>query len=167
MPRPRGGRTVDYKEWDAIPQLTAEVGSDTTLAGGGLAFLGSATILRCRGYVEAHLDETKQVGDLAGVVFGLGIVSSDAHALGSTALPDPASEPEYPWLWWGVIQLEAYVAAGEESWGSTAQRLEVDTKGMRRIKPGQTLAWVAQTRGLSGAPVTRVIMGQTRVLIGI
>jgi len=162
----RSAKTIDFKQWVAIPSLRQEFSSDNTFLGGSLAFNTPATILRMRGYVSAYFDETMQAGDLMKVGFGLGIVSSDAFAAGTGSVPDPSSEPEYPWLWWGTIQLEAFIAAGQQVWGTSAMRLEVDSKAMRKIKPGESLTWVAQGSGGAGSPVTVIDLGQTRVLIG-
>ncbi len=112
------------------------------------------------------MDETKQVGDIFALVLGLGIVSTDAFNAGSGSLPDPSAEPEYPWLWWDEIRLEAFVAAGEEALGSTHQRIVLDTKAMRKISPGQTLVLVGQITTATGAPVTALDVGGIRVLFG-
>ncbi len=160
------GRTIDFKEWDCVPSVNANVSTATTTLFGGLAFLRPSTILRARGYVQASFDATVQVGDLIRLTFGLGIVSDDAFNLGATAMPDPAGECEYPWLWWGEMLLRSELAAGPGSWGIPAQRLEVDTKAMRRVKPQQTLAWIVESTDVAGAPVTNVDCGQLRVLIG-
>ncbi len=162
----RPGKTIDYKQWFAIPFLRQESGTDGTLSGGAIGFLVPATILRMRGYVQVSLDATKQVDDRVLVTFGLAIMSTDAFLLGPTSFPDPADEPEFPWLWWAQMQLEAYVTAGEEAWGMTAQRLEVDSKAMRKVKPGQSLVWVAQKSDTAGAVVSNLVFGETRVLIG-
>ncbi len=159
-------KTIDNKQWDAIPATRLSESTTNTFLGGSIAFNVPATILRCRGQVWAAMDATKQVSDLFGVVVALGILSTDAVTLGATAAPDPGGEPEYPWLWWGQMLLEAFVAAGTEAWGTSAQRLEVDTKGMRKVKPGQSLVWVAQVNVASGAPLITIELGQVRVLIG-
>ncbi len=162
----RPGKTLDMKQWDFLPSVNQVTAIATVISGSGLAFAIPATILRVRGYVTAAFDETKQVGDTMRIIFGLGIVSSDAFTLGATALPNPGGQAEYPWLWWGGGNLEAFVAAGEEAFGTTAFRLEVDSKAMRKVKPGQTLAWIVETAGVAGAPVTSINFGQTRVLFG-
>ncbi len=162
----RPGRKIDFKQWDAMPSLSAESSSSGTTLGGAISFTIPATILRIRGYCQASLDETKQAGDEMIVGFAVGIVSTDAFNLGVTAVPDPSSEPEYPWLWWGQVFLESFVAAAAEPWGISNQRLEVDSKAMRKVKPGETLCWVAQRNAVAGAPVTILTFGQTRVLIG-
>jgi len=162
----RVGKKIDFKQWSSILSLSQEVSTATTFAGASLAFTDPATILRCRGYVSGQMDETKQAGDQIRLIFGLGIASTDAVAAGGGSMPDPGGEPNYPWLWWGSLELESTVAASEEAFGSTMMKVEVDTKAMRKIEPGQSLFWVLQTAGLAGAPVTIVKMYQTRVLIG-
>ncbi len=112
-------------------------------------------------------DETQQLNDEMILTWGLGFVSTDAFASGVGAMPDPAGEVDYPWLWWGqmhLLSLEANTQPG--AWGITAQRLEVDTKAMRKFKPGQSLAWILQIGGSVGAPSVELNFGLTRVLIG-
>ncbi len=165
MARRRGsGRVIDFKAWGLIPLLSADVSTDGTTQGASLVFTSPGTILRVRGYVQAHFDLTVQVGDEMKITFGLGIVSTDAFDAG--AVPDLGSEADYPWLWWGEIFLRSELAAGPSAWGISAQRVEVDSKAMRRFKPGQNLAWQAQTTGATGAPVMSITFGRTRVLVG-
>jgi len=164
----RGGRTIDYKEWAFMPfaDMSTITANGTTLSAGVLPFVRAATILRCRGFVQANFDETQQVGDRMILTWGLGIVSTDASIAGSASMPDPAGEAEYPWMWWNTLVLRSNLAAGINSWGSSNQRLDIDTKAMRRVKPGQSLVMVIEASGASGAPVTEVITSQIRVLIG-
>ena len=95
MPRPRGGgRRIDFKSWSAIPSLQQNVASNqTVLASGALQFSAPATILRVRGRLQVAMDETKQVGDVIALTFGLGVISSDAFDAGAAGVPDPAGEP--------------------------------------------------------------------------
>jgi len=168
MPR-RGnsGRVIDFKAWLGMAATDISVGSAQTNLGSSLAFTAPGTILRCRGYVQAAMDATKQVDDTIGLAFGLCIASTEAVAAGAASVPDPFDEVEYPWLWWGSMFLRSSTTTTEgNAWGTTAQRLEVDTKAMRRFKPEQSLVWVVQSATVSGAPATDVTMGFTRVLIG-
>ncbi len=163
-------KKIDFKFWQTIPFLSSEHTTATTLLGGSLAFVSPATILRMRGYWEAKFDETAQAGDTMRVVAALGIISTDAFAAGSGSVPDPASEPEYPWLWWDEMFLEAIVTTATSlspAFGMTYQRHEVDSKAMRKVKPGESLIWVAQTATVAGAPTTIISLGGTRTLIGI
>ncbi len=163
----RPGRKIDFKNWDAIPGLVQELSTPQTFQGGALNFAIPATILRMRGGVQASFDESVQAGDRATLAFGLAVVSTDAFSAG--AVPDPASEPEYPWLWWGVIELECTIVTANWTafpWGSGAMRLPVDSKAMRKIKPGESLTWVAQAAVMTGSPTVIAKFEQTRTLIG-
>ena len=165
------GRKIDFKQWDAAPGLIGSENADATFIGGSLAFNIPATILRWRSHVACMFDETRAVGDRAVFTFGVGIFSTDAVTLGSTALPDPAGEPEYPWVWWKEFRLDCFaVHAGanvnDAGWGPTQQRYDLDSKAMRKIKPGESLLIVGQMSNQAGAPVTLVDLGQLRVLIG-
>ncbi len=163
----RGGRTVDYKAWLGLPGvITSFSTAGTGLGSGTLNFTSPGTILRCHTPdLLALMDSSKQVGDVIRLTLGLGIFSTDAAA--ATAFPDPADEPEYPWLMWDDISLRSEAtSAGGYAIGSTVVRRRYDVKAMRRFKPGQTLAWVLQRGNVSGAPTTHFLMAQTRVLIG-
>ncbi len=169
MPRGRRpARTIDFKEWDGIPGLITEVSTATTVLGGGLSFSAPATVLRIRGYWSGKLDESMQVGDRISLTLGIGIVSTDAFSdIGATAVPDPSAEAEFPWLYWENMRLDCFVAAGHDGgWGPPAQRYVIDTKAMRKMKPGQTLTYMVESDNLNGAPATLIDVGQLRVLIG-
>ena len=162
----RGGRVLDFKQWLSLPSLEATFSTDGNIGGSALAFVAPATILRIRGSFFVQFDSTAQVGDNISVAVGIGIVSTDAAALGATALPDPASELEYPWLWWGSMNLASEVAAAPTAWGPGAQFMEVDTKAMRRVKPQQSLALIVEVFSATGAPVTLLKSTAMRVLVG-
>ncbi len=162
----RPGKKIDFKQWVGLPAITIDTNADSTQLGGSLGFTAPATILRIRGQVMLSFDETKQAGDRMRVAVALGVISSDAFALGTTAVPDPAAEADYPWLYWSEHFLESFVAAGEESEGSTVHRFMIDSKAMRKMKPGQSLAWIFQLASAAGAPSTLIQTAQTRVLIG-
>jgi len=166
MARGHGGRRIDYKQWTVVGATQASFTTDGTGVGGSLGFAVPGTILRCRCFISALMDSNSQVGDDMGLTFGLGIVSTDAVAAGSGSLPDPGDEPEYPWLWWGDMVVHSETTTPISSWGPHAQLLQVDTKAMRRVKPGQSLVWVIQRSGTSGAPTVIIDIGQTRVLFG-
>ncbi len=165
MARPRReGRTIDFKSWDAMPSVSAQLTADGSTAVAGLAFTSPATILRCRGSLLYSLDESQQVNDKMKVGLGLGIISSDAFT--ASTLPDPSGEAEYPWLWWHEVQLGSDLAVGINNLGQNVARIDLDTKAMRKIKPGQTLTLVTQYVDLTGTPVLDQQQGQIRVLIG-
>jgi len=169
MPRRfRAGRTIDFKQWDGLPGLKTGFSADGIGLGGSLAFTEPATIMRmiCGGGLVA-MDETRQVGDRADFTYAIGIISSDAFAAGTTAVPDPTSEPEYPWLYWTSWSMNAFAADGDSALGSSVFRLPPwQSQAMRKLKPGQSLFMVIEGTGFQGAPVVDVDLEQVRVLIG-
>ena len=166
MPR-RTGRVIDFKSWLGIPSISLTLTASTTVIGASLAFQGPATILRCRGRLLFHLDETQQASDEVKIGCGLGIVSTDAFTLGATAMPDPSGDPEFPWLWWDELTFSSSLAAAEETFGSTTREVIVDTKAMRKIKPAESLGWVFQYTDITGTPLVDLNVSQTRVLVGV
>ena len=163
----RPGKKIDFKQWTSILALGTSVNTDELVQGASLAFGNSATILRIRGAVQASFDSTNTAGDDITLTWALGMVSTDAFAAGLGSMPDPAGEPEYPWLWWGTMFLHSELTvAPPGGWGTLAQRLEVDSKAMRKVKPGQSLVWLMQATGQAGTPLTNIDFMQTRVLIG-
>ena len=160
---------IDFKAWSKVTFTEQVISADGTFISAITSFIDAATLLRFRGYIQAIMDSTVQVGDRIVLTFGLGIVSTDAATVGATAVPDPGSDPDYPWLWWGEMNLESEwvrTSATDGAWGPSAQRIEVDSKAMRRVKPKESLLWVVQASSTVGAPVTLVTMGSTRFLIG-
>ena len=162
----RLGKKIDFVQWDAIPSFRQSSSSETTFVIAGLTFLAPATILRSRCDVLFQFDATVQVDDRLTLGVGLGLVSTDAFTFGATAMPDPLGEPEYPWLYWREINIEQLAVTPDFAGIGFGERFEVDTKAMRKVKPGQTLTWVFQYANGAGSPSATTTFGQTRVLIG-
>ena len=162
----RPARKIDFKQWAAAPGLISTTSGAGVFQSGNLAFTSPATILRWRGFVQMMFDSTVQVDDRLICNFGIGVFSTDSVA--GAALPDPADEPEYPWVWHGQFGLFAFSTMGlaTHPFGLASMRLEIDSKAMRKIKPGESLLLVGQTTNAVGAPVTIIHVGQLRVLIG-
>ncbi len=160
----RRGRTIDFKSWSAIPSVTITTTGAATLSGAGLSFAIPATILRMRGeilfYLDGAADTSRQV-----IAAAIGLISTDAFTLGSTAFPDPLADVGFPWLWYSAVSLSNDLdSVGDVIDAAVAVRLQVDSKAMRKVKPDETLVVVFQT---STAITTTVIrQGQLRVLVG-
>ena len=73
---------------------------------------------------------------------------------GAGSMPDPSAEPEYPWIWFGETML--YSPNANFADPMINQRLEIDSKAMRKFKPGQALTIIAQYVNLVGTPGVRV-----------
>ncbi len=160
------GKVIDRKEWNGMGSAQETISTVATTVLGSLSFAIPATILRIRGSVYVFFDATQQAGDLMRCTFGIAKVSTDALTLGATALPDPAGDIDFPWMWWAQITLNSTVAADVSSYGQSNQIIEVDSKAMRRIKPNESLVMVVETANAVGAPVTILGNTQLRVLVG-
>ena len=162
----RPAKKIDFKSWSFMPaQVQAVTAAATFVPSGVLAFSIPGTILRCRVNIMTSFNATGlTAGDNAEVIFGLGLFSTDAVVAGAGSLPDPAAEPEFPWLWFGSSIM---VSPNADHAAAMAQQLlVVDSKAMRKFKPGETLAWVGQYVNDSGNPALNIAFGRTRVLIG-
>ena len=159
------GKTIDYKQWTFIPGVSQGITGNGTFIGSFLSFGVPATILRVRGVSRVSFLPTGLTAeDECTVVFGLGVFSTDAVTAGAGSLPDPSAEPEYPWMWYGEAQMYSPSANFGDAMVQVA--LEVDTRAMRKVKPGESLAMVGQYVDVTGVPGVRVMHGQHRVLIG-
>ncbi len=161
-----GGRVIDMKQWLGLPGLSTTVSTDTTFGAGQIAFTAPFTILRM--IIPGGLfmfDENHMVNDTITFTIGIGVISTDAVA--ANALPDPSSEANYPWLWWTSFDLIAISTFATEPLGSTVFRVPpLDSRSMRKVKPGQSLITIFETNGAVGAPETLVEWSQIRVLLG-
>ena len=104
------------------------------------------------------------VSDLVKIGLGLALISTDVFT--ASALPDPSGEPEFPWMYWQEFHLGAESTTVRESEGLQRHRLQLDTKAMRKVKPGQTLTLVTQYVGITGTPGVNQYQSQLRVLLG-
>jgi len=104
------------------------------------------------------------------VGIGIGIVTTDAFNVGITAMPDPQAEPSFPWLYWSVHALRAEIADGATSpadqSGSKLERVVVDSKAMRKVRPNQSLAIMFDAINLSGTGTVAIVVPRIRVLVG-
>ncbi len=164
--RGRPGKTIDFKSWDAIPSINISTGAAGTVIGGSVAFTLPATILRVRGMVNLTIDNESVEPVDTFVALGLAIVSTDAATLGATAMPDPAGDADFPWLWWMDVPLtmhEMLAAVPQSITQIGSARVLVDSKAMRKVKPAQSLIWVLSH---PDAIQVDIDIALTRVLIG-
>ncbi len=158
------------KEWRSLPgggpiNMTAT----GTFGLSALPFTSPSTILRMIGeYVlSATPGGTFAASDAVGIMMAIGIISSDAFAVGTTAFPDPGGEPQYPWLFWKDHAFLMEDATPSPSAPPVVVRHSFDIGSMRRIKPRESLIWAIEYGDIAGAPPMTAILGSTRVLIGL
>ena len=170
MARNRGGGSRLVKEWNGLNAIVLDLTADGTVLGSSLNFASAATVMRMLGeYVITPTSGGPIAADDAAVVsVGVGVVSTDAFNAGATAMPDPGSEPEFPWLYWmrhAVYMGAGTVADNAEQIGG-AVRESFDVRGMRKMKPSESLALIVEYSDLQGTPALTLTFGGARVLIG-
>ena len=84
---------------------------------------------------------------------GIGIVTSDAFAVGVSAVPDPIDQMEWDgWLYHRFFDLHSSEAAlGDQQNGLTSIQFEVDSKAMRKVADNMTLMAVVQAVEIGAA----------------
>jgi len=157
------------KDWTAIQGANLAFTADATMLGNGNAATTSRTVLRMLGGFTVGLTSggTFGTGDKAEIAVGIAVVSTDAFAAGAASMPDPGAEPEFPWLYWQALTITAIDSSitGNERLGFVQRKFDVRT--MRRMKVGQSLAYVVQYADITGAPPIDVDLFTTRVLVGL
>ena len=156
------------KEWNGSLGSTVPFTANGTKVLGSLGFGVPGTVIRTlwEYVILATSSATIVADDQARVCMAIGIVSSDAVALGDTAMPDPADEPNYPWLYWRdhLLRYRIVGAQNDSSGIPGSARVTIDSKSMRKIKPRESLVLVAQYVDVTGTPNLTVSSGVARVL---
>ncbi len=170
--RAQASRPRMRKEWQSIPGVFQSQTANGTIIGSSLAFTNPTTVLRCLTEYLFGPTGVATAGDGCSITCGLCVVSTDAATLGASAVPDPAGEMDYPWLYWASHMFEfpsatsSTAGQGDQSGMGTVRRV-VDVKSMRKITPRQSLVWVFEYVDNAGIPPMTVDIGITRVLVGL
>ena len=129
-------------------------------AGGSLGLTlveSAATLVRSRGQWSASLTNNGTVKAHVLVVMGMIIVSSEAFGQGLASIPTPITDPERPWIIWHPLNLYGD-ATGDQPGSSelVAVSAAVDSRGMRKMKAGETLVLVFEAEQVSSTTGTVV-----------
>ncbi len=152
------------KHWHVISGSTIGFTGNSTFLSGSLALNGPWTVIRMLGEYIIAADAAPTAQDAVAIGFGIGVVSSDAVVVGSTAMPDPVDEPEYPWLYWA--QHDFFFNDTSLVDGNVRSlRRSFDIRSMRKLKPRESLVVVIQYADTAGSPPMQVLFAQTRVLV--
>ena len=102
-----------------------------------------ATVVRVRGIIQV-IPTFGVDGDYAGA-FGLGVVSDEAFVAGAGSIPRPFDDDDWSgWLVHGYYAGHVEFASGVGEL-MTNVSLEIDSKAMRKVGPGQTLVWMVES----------------------
>jgi len=167
MARGRGSSGRMGKQWDDIAASTHILTVDTTSAGNALVTSVPATLLRTMGSYVITPTSAPAALDAVEITVAIGIASADAFAVGSTALPDPGTEPEYPWIYWKDHTFFFATTTADPNSAASSVRADFDVKSMRKLKPREAIFAVVQYFSIVGAPPMQVEMAGTRLLLGL
>ncbi len=162
--RHRGPRRP--KGWSSITEITQLLTMNQTAGGGSIGFddVTTRTVLRMIGEYVITPTSAPTALDGCRVTVGIGVMSSDAFAVGSSAMPDPADEPNYPWLYW-MSHNFAFPGTDPESGSAGASvRQFLDIRSMRKLKPRESVFSVFQYNNVTGLPPMTVSFGPIRIL---
>ena len=138
--------------------------SATIIFGTGITpTVPALTLVRLRGMFQIRL----QTADASGAGFtytlGIGIVTSDAFAIGVTAIPDPFDDADWGgWIWhqFGVIKAPSEVLDLNQI---PAQTIEIDSKAMRKFSNNETMFAAVQVAEVATATMSAELV--TRALV--
>ena len=166
--RGRSG-SVHNKEWTATcaASTVMDIAIGTLVAFNMFVADEAETILRTRGRVMAHFDPAS-VNESVTVAVGLAVVSARAVAAGAASLPRPATEGAYPWLWHGWLMMDSFAVQILEASASPAwvDRLEIDSKAMRKVKETEVVALVFEICDSLDGGGSVIIKAGVRALTG-
>jgi len=143
-------------------------GAHTTVTGSTEGFLGSAaislvdglTLVRIRGMIQLTL--TSAVGLLSGFrgAYGIGIASSEAIGVGTSAIKIPVADADWDgWMWHHFFNVIAFSSAAD---GLVRQTIPIDCKAMRKFPAGDALYLAWEMAEIGTAELTH--QADTRVL---
>ncbi len=164
----RGGGNYQRqrKHWHSIITSPVAFVGDATSLHGSFSLNDPATVLRMLGELSITATSAPTASDQCFITHAIGVVSTDAAGVGASAMPDPAAEPDYPWLaWW---QHSFFFSTADLGGGDAARsvRQAFDIRSMRKMKPRESLVVVSQYEDSAGTPAMNVAPADVRVLFG-
>jgi len=156
-----GGNDIDFDS------VTFTSTSASILGAGVTPAVPHLTVVRIRGMLDFRLITTDVVRGGFTWAAGLGIVANDAFLVGTSALPQPFDEVGWPgWLWHNFGVMKSTVGAlATSSLSAPSERIEIDTKAMRKLRQNEVLFMIVQVGEASGSASTMDVTGVTRVLV--
>ncbi len=152
------------KLWLSLPSFQTLLTADSTNAIAALFFTSPQTVIRMLGEYVIAPNSAPTAADRVKITVGLAKVSSDAATLGATALPDPAGDPDFPWLYWAEHSMFYPTTSLTGLSDSEVVRRPFDIRSMRKFASSEALVFVFQYADISGAPPIRFLGSATRVL---
>ena len=150
MARQRGGFRQDLKSrrrltsWAQGPgdqSLTSISTTSFVVLGLGIGLtVPGLTVVRIRGELTLRLTSAGAADNGFVFTYGIGIVSSDAFAIGATVMPNPQDDMSWPgWMWHGFTTFRAASATLADLGSANVVRKVVDVKAMRKLGENEIL----------------------------
>ncbi len=158
-------RKTVWSQGPGSTAVTAISASAISIIGSGLTLATEsfATITRLRGYVQAYLKTADAVNAGFHCGFGVGIVSSDAFAIGATAIPGPLTDAEWPgWFYYTIFDVHGATATFDGSERNVNLSWDVDSKAQRILKENETVVAMLETVEVTNA--TMSVFFDSRIL---
>ncbi len=167
MARQRSGRRTDYL-WAGSAQQVAAVDLALNTASIVHTFTNtlSRTLMRTRGNILVQLDAGAN-DERAMIALGLIVVSTPAATAGTASVPTPITDIGADWFWhyFATVTALAETSVTGDA-GGLFERIEVDSKAMRKLKDDQTLLLVCEVGQTIDATGTFDVQAGMRYLFG-
>ena len=137
------------RDWGLGPGGVAQqtiTASGVVILGSGVTSTGAAlTLMRTRGLLHLYLTSATAAGDGYTGAMGIIVVSDQAFAAGVASMPSPANEAESNgWLYHQFLSVHAGEAGGLSGGPEGSQRVDVDSKAMRKFDSEQTVVAILE-----------------------
>jgi len=123
--------------------------------------------MRLRGEITLWLEGVGAIGDgFTTYMCGIGIVSTDAFAIGATVMPTLSADADWGgWLWYHAGAAIVGASVTETFRGPMeAIRLPIDTKAMRKMHPNETVFGSVEVVAEVGAAILSFTMNSRMLL---
>ncbi len=142
-PRGRNRRLTEWSLGPGDQTVNTFSASSLLILGLGAAANERLTVTRILGDLMFQLRTVVALGDGFQFTWGIGLVTSDAFAVGVTALPNPQDDMDWGgWLMHGFLPLIAPTATIGDSAGWQIVRIPIDVKAQRIMSPNEVLFMV-------------------------
>ncbi len=168
MARPRRGQLRSPRRstaWGTGVGSTAPTtinGTQTSIIGGSIVpGVDGLTIIRIRGYIELVMDAIAAAQDGFTGAFGICLVTTDAFAVGITAMPDPVGDAH--WDGWFYHRFFSFHAAAGAVSNELRLAWELDSKAMRKFPAGMNAVLLLETTEIGTASME--VFADSRTLV--
>ena len=110
----------------------------------------AATLVRTRGSFSVRWRVSGASNNRGNGAFGMIVASNEAVGVGLSALPSPLTEIENDWFVYVPFTLIKSATAVEVNDLATVQHIPFDSRGMRKLKLGESLVGVVEFTQVNG-----------------